>query len=134
MSLWLDLLGTEIRYVTTRNFGTVSALPLPASATRMATWATACPASPSGSFADENIRALGFTDDDIYYGGNGRPLAAVPTKDRHVATSYEAQANWQVNRNLNLNVFLSHIEAGSALEAAGGESGQYYGVWAQYRF
>lgn len=74
------------------------------------------------------------TEDDIYYGGNGRPLASVPTGDRHVATSYEAQADWQVDRNLNLHLFLSHIEAGSALLAAGGESGPYYGFWAQYRF
>ncbi|MBJ6981879.1 alginate export family protein [Luteimonas sp. MC1572] len=93
------------------------------------------------AFTDRVRASLGFnamwrenTNDDIYYGGTGRPLAAVPTRDRHVATSYEAQANWQVNRNLNLNVFLSHIEAGRALEAAGGESGQYYGMWAQYRF
>ncbi|MCD9027989.1 alginate export family protein [Luteimonas sp. BDR2-5] len=74
------------------------------------------------------------TADDIYYGGTGRPLASVPTRDRHVATSVDLQADWQVNRNFNMHLYGSHIRAGDALVAAGGESTNYVGFWAQYRF
>jgi hypothetical protein len=72
--------------------------------------------------------------DAIYYGGTGRPLAMPATGDRHVATSVDLQLDWQVNRSLNFHVYTSHIEAGSALLAAGGATTNYYSVWGQYRF
>lgn len=74
------------------------------------------------------------TSDAIYYGGTGRPLAMPSTKDRHIGTSVDLQLDWQVNRNLNFHVYTSHIEAGSALLAAGGATTDYYSVWGQYRF
>lgn len=74
------------------------------------------------------------TADDIYYGGTGRSLTAVPTRDRHVATSLDLQADWQVNRHLNFHLYGSHIRAGSALTAAGGETTNYVGFWGQFRF
>ena len=84
--------------------------------------------------AGVNIIWRESTVDDIYYGGTGRSLTSVPTRDRHVATSYDLQADWQVNRNLNFHVYGSHIRAGSALQAAGGETTNYLGLWGQYRF
>ncbi|GAB3045615.1 alginate export family protein [Stenotrophomonas tumulicola] len=74
------------------------------------------------------------TQDAIYYGGSGRPLATPTTRDRHVATSVDLQLDYQVNRNLNFHLFTSHIEAGSALLAAGGATTDYVGIWGQYRF
>lgn len=74
------------------------------------------------------------THDAIYYGANQRPIAMPTTRDRHVATAGNMQADWQVNRNLNFHVYLSHIRAGRALESAGGDTTNYVSGWMQFRF
>lgn len=74
------------------------------------------------------------TRDAIYYGANSRPIAMPTNDDRHVATAANLQADWQVNRNLNFHVYLSHMKAGGALESAGGDSTNYFSGWMQFRF
>jgi hypothetical protein len=74
------------------------------------------------------------TRDAIYYGANQRPIAMPASRDRHVATAGNVQADWQVNRNLNFHVYLSHIRAGSALKSAGGDTTNYVSGWMQFRF
>lgn len=72
--------------------------------------------------------------DAIYFGPTSGPLATVPGDERHVATNFNLQADYQVNRFLNFHFYYTHVMAGDALKRAGGDTTNFYGLWAQLRF
>lgn len=74
------------------------------------------------------------SEDAIYYGGTGRPLALSNSSDKELADISELQINYLPNRNLNFNLSLSYLKAQDALSSVGGKDTKYAGFWTQFKF
>jgi hypothetical protein len=60
--------------------------------------------------------------DDFVYLPNMRPLAAtLGNTERDIGTIYQVTGTWQPNRNLNVELHLMSLDAGSAITQAGGK-------------